>query len=473
LKDFNGTTEPVHSKAGFGSDCQTCHTEAAWKPSSFNHNTATNFALNGGHKAVSCNQCHSQGFAGTSTTCVACHLGDYNATTNPAHAAAQFPTDCKMCHNEADWKEATFDHNTTTQFPLKGGHLGLTCNQCHTQGFAGTSTACVSCHLKDFNGTTEPVHSKAGFGSDCQTCHTEAAWKPSSFNHNTATSFALNGGHKAVSCNQCHSQGFAGTSTNCVACHLGDYNATTNPAHAAAQFPTDCKMCHNEADWKEATFDHNTTTQFPLKGGHLGLTCNQCHTQGFAGTSTACVSCHLKDFNGTTEPVHSKAGFGSDCQTCHTEAAWKPSSFNHNTATSFALTGVHRTVSCNQCHTIGFKGTSTTCVACHLSDYNATTNPAHATAKFPTNCETCHSTTTWSSSTFNHDSQHFPIYSGNHRGEWTTCTQCHTNPSNFGVFSCINCHEHNKSSTDSDHRGVSGYVYNSANCLSCHPRGNS
>jgi hypothetical protein len=26
---------------------------------------------------------------------------------------------------------------------------------------------------------------------------------------------------------------------------------------------------------------------------------------------------------------------------------------------------------------------------------------------------------------------------------------------------------------DNDHRGVGGYVYNSVNCLSCHPKGDS
>jgi hypothetical protein len=400
-------------------------------------------------------------------------LKDYNATTNPAHAAAQFPTDCKMCHNEVDWKSATFDHNTSTTFPLKGGHLGLSCNQCHTQGYAGTSTACVACHLKDYNATTDPIHSAAGFSTDCQTCHTDASWKTSSFNHTTATSFPLNGGHQNLTCNLCHSQGFAGTSTACVACHLKDYNATTNPAHAAAQFPTDCKMCHDESAWTNATFDHNKSTTFPLKGGHLGLTCIKCHTLGYIGTSSACVACHLKDFNATTNPVHSTAGFSSECQTCHTDAAWKPSSFNHNTATSFALTGAHRTLTCNQCHTVGFKGTSTACVACHLSDYNATTNPAHAAAKFPSTCETCHNTTVWTTTTFNHDSQYFPIYSGNHRGQWTTCSQCHTNAANFAVFSCLTCHEHSKTSMDAAHKGRSGYVYNSTNCLSCHPRGSS
>jgi len=332
----------------------------------------------------------------------------------------------------------------------------------------------VACHLKDYNSTTDPVHATAGFSSDCQTCHTETTWKTSSFNHNTATTFPLNGGHVGLSCNLCHTQGFVGTSTACVACHLKDYNATTNPAHAAAQFPTDCKMCHNEADWKTATFDHNTSTTFPLKGGHIGLSCNLCHSQGFVGTSTACVACHLKDYNSTTDPVHATAGFSSDCQTCHTETTWKTSSFNHNTATSYPLTGAHRTVaSCNLCHSKGYAGISTACVSCHLSEYNTTTNPAHATAQFPTTCETCHNTTTWTTSTFNHDTQYFPIYSGRHRGQWTTCSQCHTNPANFAVFSCLTCHEHNKTSMDAAHRGRSGYVYNSNNCLSCHPRGSS
>lgn len=37
---------------------------------------------------------------------------------------------------------------------------------------------------------------------------------------------------------------------------------------------------------------------------------------------------------------------------------------------------------------------------------------AHATAKFPTNCESGHNKVTWSTSTFNHDSEYFRINSG-------------------------------------------------------------
>jgi hypothetical protein len=58
-------------------------------------------------------------------------------------------------------------------------------------------------------------------------------------------------------------------------------------------------------------------------------------------------------------------------------------------------------------------------------------------------------------------------------GQWSNCNECHTNSSNFSVFSCINCHEHNKSRMDDKHKGERGYVYNSQNCYSCHPRGKS
>jgi hypothetical protein len=35
----------------------------------------------------------------------------------------------------------------------------------------------------------------------------------------------------------------------------------------------------------------------------------------------------------------------------------------------------------------------------------------------------------------------------------------------------LNCHK--KATTDSNHRGVNGYSYNSLACFSCHPRGSS
>jgi len=473
LNNYNATTAPAHAAAKFSTDCKTCHTETAWKPADFNHNTSTAFPLTGSHIGVDCISCHSKGYVGTSAECVSCHLTNYNATTNPSHTAAKYSTDCKICHTSAAWKPSTFNHNTSTAFPLTGSHIGVDCISCHSKGYVGTSAECVSCHLTNYNATTAPAHGTAKFSTDCKTCHTSASWKPSSFNHNTSTTFPLAGSHIGVACISCHSKGYTGTSAECVSCHLTNYNATTNPSHTAAKYSTDCKVCHTSAAWKPSTFNHNTSTAFPLTGSHIGVACISCHASGYTGTSALCVSCHQNDYNATTNPAHATAKFSTDCKTCHTAAAWKPSTFNHNTGTTFPLVGAHIAVSCISCHAKGYAGISTDCISCHLTDYNTTTNPAHATAKFPTTCLSCHTQTAWSPSTFNHDTQYFPIYSGKHKGKWSLCTECHTTATNYGVFNCLLCHEHsNKTSVDADHKGQSGYAYNSTNCYSCHPKGN-
>ena len=99
--------------------------------------------------------------------------------------------------------------------------------------------------------------------------------------------------------------------------------------------------------------------------------------------------------------------------------------------------------------------------------YTTTTNPNHVAAGFPTTCETCHTTAGWTGATFNHT--WFPITTGSHKGR--QCIECHTNTTNYTIFSCTNCHEHAQTSMDSKHPGRKGYVYNSINCYSCHPNG--
>ena len=131
----------------------------------------------------------------------------------------------------------------------------------------------------------------------------------------------------------------------------------------------------------------------------------------------------------------------------------------------FPLTGAHTTVACANCHVGGkYVGTPTDCYSCHKAQYAATTNPNHTAAGFPTTCQTCHTTTSFAGATFNHT--WFP---SNHNGAAGVCSTCHTNPSDYSVFLCTGCHA--KAATDSRHSGRTGYVYNSANCYACHPRG--
>jgi hypothetical protein len=463
LQDFQKASNPNHVQSGLPQTCQQCHTTVAWSPASFDHNLV-GFPLTGMHATLQCSQCHANGrFTGTPTDCASCHLKDYQATSNPNHAQAGFPTTCASCHNTTAWTGATFNH-ASTGFALTGAHATVQCSQCHANGrFAGTPTDCASCHLKDYQGATNPNHVQSGFPTTCASCHNTTAWTGATFNH-AATGFALTGMHATLQCAQCHANGrFAGTPTDCASCHLTDYQNTTNPNHAQAGFPTDCSICHSTTNWLGAVFDHSKTL-FPLTGFHATVSCAQCHSSGvYKGLSTACASCHLKDFNATTNPNHTQAGFPQQCEVCHNTTAWIPASFDHN-KTNFPLTGAHTTVACANCHVGGkYLGTPTDCYSCHKTVYQSTTNPNHMAAGFPTTCQTCHNTTAWTGATFNHT--WFPMNHGSAR----VCADCHTNPSNYTVFTCTNCH--GKTQTDSNHSGVRNYVYNSANCYSCHPSG--
>jgi hypothetical protein len=131
-------------------------------------------------------------------------------------------------------------------------------------------------------------------------------------------------------------------------------------------------------------------------------------------------------------------------------------------------------VPCTGCHGNGvYTGTSTTCIDCHQQEFTSAVNPSHT--GFPTDCTPCHTTTAWIPSTFNH-TPWFPISAGSKHppGRWSACSDCHTVASNYGTFSCIDCHEHsNKTRVDQQHSGRANYTYTSAGCYSCHPQGRS
>ena len=471
-EEFRKTEAPNHLLGMFSHDCLTCHSIVTWKPSTFNH-TRTLFPLRGAHVSVDCASCHSTGqFKGRSTECIACHQSDYTAVVQPNHTAGGFSRECLSCHTLMTWKPAAFNHNATV-FPLTGAHAPAACESCHKNGqFAGTMTDCYSCHVTEFNATLAPNHATSQFSRECLSCHTTSAWKPATFNHN-ATAFPITGAHAPAACETCHKNGqFTGTTTVCYNCHIGEFNETLAPNHLTSQFSHECLTCHSTAAWKPSTFNH-ATTAFPLAGAHVAVTCVDCHKNAqYRGTATDCYTCHQTDFNGVADPNHPLNNFSHDCLSCHTMTAWTPATIDHST-TSFPLTGAHISAPCVSCHTGGrYAGTTTDCYQCHTADYVSAANPAHATANYPKACITCHGTTAWKPSTFNH-TPFFPIGAGDkHRpGRWVTCADCHTSPANFTIFSCITCHEHNKTSMDDKHRGRNGYSYDSNACYKCHPTG--
>jgi hypothetical protein len=309
---------------------------------------------------------------------------------------------------------------------------------------------------------------------DCADCHTPNNWteRPArpAFKH-SETGFRLQGAHAQARCASCHeSLVFSHVASACADCHR-------DPHQGRLGF--DCERCHTPTSWTNQREMHaaHARTRFPLHGAHARLDCASCHREGsgasFAGTPVDCGACHLGDYLAARDPDHQRAGFSRRCETCHsaTAHAWEGVSGSFPHPATFPLTGAHRTVSCQACHTAGFAGTPRQCVACHRDDYDRTRNPNHRSAGFPTACEQCHDTGGWEGATFDHDGRFFPINSGTHRGTWPSCSTCHVNPSNFRVFECIGCHEHRRSEMDDEHEGVRGYSYSSPACYNCHPRG--
>src|SRR5271165_2749 len=463
-----------------GANCEQCHTVRGWQVTVQqiqDHNNR--FPLTGAHAAVDCDACHKNAanskFETMSVECYSCHQSDYSGATNPNHVTAKFSVTCETCHSTDNWLNAKFDHNTMTNFPLTGLHTvpPRQCADCHVNNnYNLTRTDCVSCHMVDFQGTTNPNHVAANFPTNCAQCHTTGGWSPASFDHSTVN-FPLTGMHTVPprQCTDCHINGnYNLTSTACVSCHLKDFQNTTNPNHVAGGFAQTCDTCHTTSAWEPATFDHSKTA-FPLTGNHMvpPRQCTDCHVNNnYNITNTACVSCHQTDYNNANTPVaHAAAGFPTTCEQCHDTTLWTDGVFNH-TSTGFALTGLHTVPPrlCTDCHVNNnYNITVTTCVSCHLTYFNNTTNPNHVTANFPQTCDTCHTTATWLNATFNHNSTGFPL-TGNHMVPPRACVDCHVNNNySITVATCVSCHQtdYNNATTPVAH-AAAGFPTTCENC---------
>ncbi len=366
ITDYRETDDPDHAVSGFPTDCVLCHsvTSPTWDDADFDHAT---FQLVGTHTTLDCTECHSSGvYQGLPAECVDCHSDDHQQAVNPNHLAAGFETDCENCHQGSDpsWQDGQFPHSI---YPLVASHVAQPCNACHASNvFGGLPSECVDCHLNDYREADDPDHVAGGFPTDCELCHstTSPTWDGASFDHST---FSLVGAHTTLDCAQCHSSGvYQGLPSDCVDCHLGSYQQTTDPNHVAAGFPTDCEICHSATSptWDGASFDHST---FSLLGTHATLECADCHSNGvYQGLPSECVDCHLSDYQQTNDPDHIAAGFPTDCEVCHrgSDVSWDQGNFDH---LWFPIdSGAHRNRECSECHPSGGNFAVFTCTtSCH------------------------------------------------------------------------------------------------------------
>jgi hypothetical protein len=364
-------------KGLYGERCDSCHGVKAWKPSIFNHDTDTKYALRGKHRTTKCADCHTGPLykQQLGTACVACHKKDDDG---PKGHKGSLGRDCAACHSETGWKEkAKFDHDKTL-FPLLGKHGDVKCTDCHkSSNYKEAPKDCIGCHKKD------DKH-EATLGTTCESCHNERDWKNTSKFDHDKTHFKLRNAHaaKKVVCKDCHSdlRHYRDTSMECLSCHKKD------DKHEG-QLGARCDSCHNDRDWKLQRFDH-AQTRFPLLGRHGPVKCADCHkTQRYKDAPRDCNGCHRKD------DAH-KLKFGTACESCHNTRAWGIWSFDHNRRTKYALDGAHTKVPCERCHTQSAPpgrlaaDVGTNCIACHRRD------DAHDGA-FGPGCEQCHATDNW------------------------------------------------------------------------------
>jgi hypothetical protein len=392
---------------------------------------------------------------------------------------------CGLENPTEEWDGPNVDHAEVSDgFALVGVHAQMACAKCHESGTfvplfeAGSPDDCLACHQAAYEGQ----HADSGYPTDCSVCHPPTAWTNATFDHEVVSGgFQLLGTHAEKACTACHDATtfealFDPADTNdCAACHRSDYEVS----HVGSGYPTACSACHTPTVWADGIFDHEAISGgFQLLGTHASRPCFFCHEATTfeplfdPADATDCAACHQADY----DRQHAGSGYPTNCSACHTPTTWTDGTFNHELISGgFQLLGTHVDKACTACHdATNFEplfdpADANDCAACHQADYDR----QHAGSGYPTDCTVCHTPTTWAASSLNHDAQYFPIYSGKHDGKWSDCATCHTDPTDFAVFTCFNCHTHNQASMDNKHAGRAGYVYQSSACLSCHPDGSA
>ena len=470
----------VRAKAGFHGkmkqqSCRTCHTDhkgrvaliADFDKKKFDH-TPTDFSLRAKHQKVECAKCHVAGkkFRDAPVECNGCHRKD------DVHKGSLGPK-CADCHNENLWKEAKFDHDAT-RFALTGKHVDTKCADCHKNtNYKETPQNCYACHRKDDDG--QKGH-KGQYGEKCENCHNAKVWKPSTFNHDADTRYALRGKHRTTGCADCHSGHLyrVKVSQECNSCHKKD------DKHKES-LGKECGNCHTERNWKESPkFDHEETT-FPLLGKHAKTECKECHKSAmFKEAPKECMGCHKKDDKHV-------GNLGEKCGECHAERDWKSTEgrFNHD-KTQFKLRNGHADskIKCNACHKDlrSYRNTAMDCISCHKKD------DKHQD-QLGSKCEQCHSDKSWKVPQYDHSRSRFAL-TGRHittpckechetyryKDAAKDCFSCHKNKDKhkekFGMR-CENCHNTRAWSVwDFDHNRRSTYRLDGAHqktaCESCH-----
>ncbi|MHB0878144.1 MAG: cytochrome c3 family protein [Anaerolineae bacterium] len=216
----------------------------------------------------------------------------------------------------------------------------------------------------------------------------------------------------------------------CVDCHSRVVHADTALAEPALATSAQCEACHQ---------DHG---RFPLLvGTHAQADCSACHQGGYAEADRQCETCH-------DPPASGHPGGDAYCILCHTPENWQSAGVDHS-RTGFSLLGSHASASCKACHGQPFtRLDQQSCETCH--DTPATGHPGASS-----DCETCHSPSSWASISVDHSQTEFALL-GEHGS--TACVLCHGDPFTVpAATSCEDCHQ-----------PLASHPGRPVNCQQCH-----
>jgi len=299
-----------------GGECASCHATESWRAVSqarFDHER-TRYPLRGKHVTVPCKGCHRPDRPARGlkfATCTDCHAERHAGQ----FAKLEGGGDCARCHSVEGYVPSSYtvERHAGATYPLAGAHLAVPCVGCHARLRAGApvsdipfhfaSTRCQVCHRDPHRDEAKPWVDKGG----CESCHRLDAWSVAVYDHAT-TRFPLTDKHATARCSACHQPlapdappgaiHLRGVDRACESCHrdphAGQFRAPTGGGTA-------CERCHETANWRAGSFDHNREAAFRIDGAHARTRCAQCHFREGEGEAAftrykplgqECAACH-------------------------------------------------------------------------------------------------------------------------------------------------------------------------------------
>jgi hypothetical protein len=282
------------------------------------------------------------------------------------------------------------------------------------------------------------VTSHADIAGACSTCHV-APWEPQTMDDR---------------CLVCHTD---------VLAQMLDIQTPHGRMHAIDP-KAQCRACHPEHRGATASLIDIAGWKYPhqlsgylldahqFKAKNDPFKCEDCHgTDVTTFNVNTCAECHgQKDQTFTANHI---IAYGESCLGCHDGKDSLGKLFTHANF-SFKLTGKHKIVACENCHTNArklddFKATSQNCATCHVND------DPHKGSLGP-DCASCHTPDDWKTVHFDHNLAAFKL-TDTHLT--VACEKCHINNVLKGTpQDCFACHKQ-----DDRHLGELG-----ADCAACH-----